>query len=135
VLYQRLWFIFFRSCSFRVYSTYKYFFIITRISTIILFIKLFYLGQVSTLAGKAGAIGSTDGVGTNAKFNQPTGVAVNSIGTLLYVADIANNVLRTIALPSGKYTHYICVYIYIYYIYLYKLVVILMYLLLFKLLS
>ena len=71
------------------------------------------LGQVSTLAGTTVCIngtiaagtcnsGSADGVGTNAKFNNPTGVAVNPIGTLLYVTDFRNNNIRTIALPSGK---------------------------------
>ena len=60
------------------------------------------IGQVSTLAGKAGTIGSSDGVGTNAKFYGPYGVAVNPVGTLLYVTDDRNNNIRTIALPSGN---------------------------------
>ena len=61
---------------------------------------------MTTLAGKAGTSGSTDGIGTNAKFNQPTGIVVNPFGTLLYVADSFNNAIRAIALFSGKtYTY------------------------------
>ena len=45
--------------------------------------------------------GSADGVGTNAQFYGPQGIAVNPVGTLLYVAVFYNNNIRTIALPSG----------------------------------
>ena len=62
------------------------------------------LGQVTTLSGKASTSGSTDGFGTNANFYYPMGLAVNSTGTLLYVTDSFNNIIRAIALPSGS-TH------------------------------
>jgi len=56
-------------------------------------------GVVTTLAGSptvgAGGRGSTDGVGTNAKFNFPFGVAVDSSGNV-YVADSENNSIRKI---------------------------------------
>jgi len=51
---------------------------------------------VSTLAGLAGFDGSPDGVGTNAQFNYPTGLAVDGAGNV-YVADQGNNAVRMIA--------------------------------------
>ncbi len=51
---------------------------------------------VTTLAGGAGLAGSTDGNGVAARFNQPTGVAVDTAG-VVYVADTFNNTIRKIA--------------------------------------
>ena len=48
---------------------------------------------VNTIAGMAGSQGSTDGVGGNARFNDPTTVAINSFGNL-YVADQDNYTVR-----------------------------------------
>jgi sugar lactone lactonase YvrE len=59
-------------------------------------------GSVSTLAGLAGASGSDDGVGANARFSQPRGVAADSAGNI-YVADTGNNAIRKIA-PDGTVT-------------------------------
>jgi len=53
-------------------------------------------GLVSTIAGLAGSSGSEDGVGSAARFNEPTGIAVGADGTL-YVADTGNSTIRTIA--------------------------------------
>jgi DNA-binding beta-propeller fold protein YncE len=56
-------------------------------------------GVVSTIAGQAGVSGSVDG--TNALFNQPTGIAVDSSGTIIYVADTGNNTIRSIRSTGG----------------------------------
>jgi hypothetical protein len=52
-------------------------------------------GLVTTLAGLAGAPGSGDGTGSAARFNSPTGVAVDAAGTV-YVADSSNHAIRRI---------------------------------------
>ena len=53
------------------------------------------LGNVTTLAGLAGTIGSADGTGVAARFNQPSGLVVDSSGNV-YVADTFNNAIRKI---------------------------------------
>jgi len=50
--------------------------------------------RVTTLAG-SGDMGSTDGTGTAASFDNPTGVAVDSSGNV-YVADASNCLIRKI---------------------------------------
>jgi hypothetical protein len=55
-------------------------------------------GAVSTLAGLAGTSGSADGVGTAARFNFPTGLAVDSAGDV-YVADSNNHAIRLCVYP------------------------------------
>ena len=50
-------------------------------------------GVVTTLAGLAGSNGSTDGMGSAARFNNPRGVAVDSAG-IVYVADCSNHTIR-----------------------------------------
>ncbi len=52
-------------------------------------------GAVSTLAGSAGVTGSTDGTGSAARFNFPTGAAVDDAGNI-YVADTTNNLIRKV---------------------------------------
>ena len=59
-------------------------------------------GIVSTLAGQAGEIGSTDGPGATARFNYPGGVAIDAAGHVL-VQDTANATLRRIT-PEGLVT-------------------------------
>ncbi len=51
-------------------------------------------GAVTTIAGSAGAIGTTDAIGTSARFQGPTGIGVSTGGTL-YIADTNNHTLRT----------------------------------------
>jgi hypothetical protein len=57
-------------------------------------------GAVSTLAGLAGVGGSTDGTGTAARFNFPTGVAADSAGDV-YLADTNNQTIRLFVIPIG----------------------------------
>jgi sugar lactone lactonase YvrE len=47
-------------------------------------------GAVTTVGGKAGGVGSSNGTGATAYFSSPSGVAVTSTG-ILYVADQGNN--------------------------------------------
>jgi len=51
-------------------------------------------GEVTTLAGSAGSQGSTNGTGSYAKFNQPTGITSN--GSYLFVIERMNNTIRKI---------------------------------------
>ncbi len=59
-------------------------------------------GQVTTLAGRAEVSGTADGTGKTARFNWPTGVAVDSAG-IVYVADMANNTIRRVT-SAGEVT-------------------------------
>jgi sugar lactone lactonase YvrE len=56
-------------------------------------------GVVSTLAGMAGVSGSADGLGDQARFQAPFGLAVDREGNV-YVADTINNTIRKI-FPDG----------------------------------
>jgi DNA-binding beta-propeller fold protein YncE len=60
-------------------------------------------GAVSTLAG-SGVPGSSDGVGTAASFNNPTGVAVFPSGGAIVVADTNVNRIRVVTFPGGAVT-------------------------------
>ncbi len=56
-------------------------------------------GLVSTVAGMPRVSGRVDGVGANARFNSPWGLALDPAGSL-YVTDHNNNTIRKIA-PDG----------------------------------
>ncbi len=56
-------------------------------------------GGVTTLAGALSSRNYFDGMTTNARFNQPFGVAADAVGTV-YVADYGNGALRRIS-PAG----------------------------------
>ncbi|MGI9089059.1 MAG: hypothetical protein ACR2HH_15165 [Chthoniobacterales bacterium] len=64
--------------------------------------KVTSAGAVTTLAGLALSSGSADGTGSAARFNFPTGVAVDSDGNV-YVADQNNNTIRKVS-PAGMVT-------------------------------
>lgn len=57
--------------------------------------KISPTGLVTTLAGTAGVSGSTDGVGTVARFKYPFNLAVDGSGNV-YVADVWNSTIRKI---------------------------------------
>lgn len=64
--------------------------------------KMTSANVVTTLAGEAGTSGSTEGSGTVARFNYPTGVATDSTG-VIYVSDTTNNLIRKVT-SSGVVT-------------------------------
>jgi sugar lactone lactonase YvrE len=60
-------------------------------------------GLVTTLAGQAGISGNIDGTGSAARFDSPSGVAVDSGGNI-YVADTLNNTLRKMTVAGAVST-------------------------------
>lgn len=56
-------------------------------------------GSTTTLAGKAGSPGTTDGAGGGARFNAPTDIVLDRAGNL-FVADRDNHCIRKIT-PAG----------------------------------
>ncbi len=59
-------------------------------------------GTVSTIAGRAGAIGSDDGFGRSALFKGPTGLAIAA--DTLYIADSLNRIIRMMNLSTTQIT-------------------------------
>jgi len=57
-------------------------------------------GTVTTVAGKPRTSGSADGTGRNARFGQPTGIAVDAMLNL-YITDVKNNNIRKISRNKG----------------------------------
>ena len=55
-------------------------------------------GKTTTIAGKAGTVGSADGIGLAATFNEPNGITTD--GAKLYITDSANNSIRRIVLST-----------------------------------
>jgi hypothetical protein len=64
--------------------------------------KITSAGVVSTVAGLAGVSGTTDATGSDARFNTPSGITIDSSGNL-YVADSGNHAIRKITI-SGEVT-------------------------------
>lgn len=61
--------------------------------------KISASGEVTTVAGKAGAKGATDGEGATARFYHPVDITIDADGNL-YVAEFVNAIIRKIT-PSG----------------------------------
>ena len=59
-------------------------------------------GTITPLAGSADQIGSSDGIGGEARFKQPRGVSVDIMGNV-YVADMGTSTIRKIT-PGGVVT-------------------------------
>jgi len=57
--------------------------------------------STTTIGGSAGVYGTNNGMGTNALFYRPFGVALDATGRI-YVADSINNVIRVGTLPSAS---------------------------------
>ena len=64
--------------------------------------KITSAGVVTTLAGSALNVGSSDGTGALASFDEPSGIAVDANGNL-YVADWGDSTIRKIT-PAGVVT-------------------------------
>lgn len=62
-------------------------------------------GDVTTVAGMAGVPGSSDGVGSAARFYFPAGIAFDATTANLFVADSWNHTIRKVT-PSGVVTTY-----------------------------
>lgn len=59
-------------------------------------------GQVTTIAGVPDGFGSTDGIGGNARFSAPWGIAIDSRGEQLYVTDVSK--IRVVNLANNEVT-------------------------------
>ena len=64
--------------------------------------KVTPMGVVTTFAGRPGVVGYADGMGSAARFSQPHGVAVDSVGNV-FVADSFNGMIRKVT-PIGVVT-------------------------------
>jgi gliding motility-associated-like protein len=56
---------------------------------------------VTTYVGTALALGSTDGIGAAARFNNPAGMVYNRADKALYIADTKNHTIRKVANTSS----------------------------------
>lgn len=65
-------------------------------------LRLSAAGRVELVAGRPGGPGAADGVGADARFNEPRGLALDGAGNLL-VADTMNHTLRRVT-PEGAVT-------------------------------
>lgn len=65
--------------------------------------KITPAGTITIWAGSAGASGSVDAVGANARFNSPGAIAIDRAG-VLYVADTGNGTIRKIATDGAVTT-------------------------------
>jgi hypothetical protein len=61
-------------------------------------------GKVTTLAGKAGVLGSADGTGGAALFTQPTALAIDPPSKSLFVLDNKGTCIRRVHIDTGAVT-------------------------------
>ena len=61
----------------------------------------FNTNKVITIAG-SGDANNLDGIGSVASFNAPNSVYVNPSGSIMYVADTFNNLIRKISCSTGR---------------------------------
>lgn len=66
--------------------------------------KITSAGVVTTLAGSAGQVGSTDATGAAARFSSARGLAVDTTG--VYMADTGNHLIRKVIVASGVTTKF-----------------------------
>jgi sugar lactone lactonase YvrE len=59
-------------------------------------------GMVTTLTGSCGSSGSADGTNNVARFNSPSGIAVDAAGNL-FVADTGNHIIRKVTLVGTNW--------------------------------
>src|SRR3989304_1269539 len=59
-----------------------------------------YTKAVTTIAGYPGRPGVNDGIGSNARFYNPKGLATD--GVYLYIADSGNHAIRQVEIESGS---------------------------------
>lgn len=57
-------------------------------------------GVVTTVAGDGGTQGDAGGSGSSARFRTPKGIAVNSTGTTVFVADSGNHTIRSLSITG-----------------------------------
>ena len=57
-------------------------------------------GSVAVIAGSVGQCGNADGAGADARFSNPYGIAVDSVGQL-YVSDLGNHSIRKVVLSQS----------------------------------
>jgi len=62
--------------------------------------KISSSGAVTTFAGSSGNSGTTDGIGTEARFTMPTGITVSTLSGDIFVADSANSTIRQISIAG-----------------------------------
>jgi DNA-binding beta-propeller fold protein YncE len=60
--------------------------------------------SVTTLAGVATTEGSTDGIGTIAKFTLPSGISISSDGTFAVIADFGSSAIRHLVISTAAVT-------------------------------
>jgi hypothetical protein len=60
-----------------------------------------YLGNVSNFAGLAGSVASTNGVGTNSRFNNPHAISIAPDGIYALVVDRLNQIIRKIIISTA----------------------------------